>query len=164
MTCQATDTQETASAKNSEQMGLTCCFRVARKVSMYRTDRALGAGNRELKSHLQGHKGPGDGLCPGRQPASAAVQQREQKEQQTHQSPMTRRMVNQCSCRAEGDCSAGCMHEGACLLNGCRAVSSRTLRYAMRVVAGTAEFAAAPALCVPSLVTALTLGCAQDMM
>ena len=66
MTCQATGTQETAPAQRPQQMGLTCCFRVARKVSMYRTDRALGAGNRELKSHLHGHKGPGGSLWPGK--------------------------------------------------------------------------------------------------
>ena len=84
---------------------------------MYRIDRALGAGNRELKSHLHGYKGPGGSLCPGRQPASAALQQREQEDQQTHQSPMTRRMVNQCSCRAEGDCSAACLDQGSCPLN-----------------------------------------------
>ena len=93
-----------------------------------------------------------------------ALQQRERKEQQTHQSPMIRRMVNQCSCRAEGTALQGACMRGACLLNGRRAVSSRTLRYPMRVVAGTAEFAAAPALCAPSMAVALTPGCAQNMM
>ena len=68
--CKTQGTQETAPAKRPKQMGLTCCFRVARKVSMYKIDRALGAGNRELKSHLHGHKGPGGTLAHrGSQPA-----------------------------------------------------------------------------------------------
>lgn len=150
MTCQAGGTQETAPAKGPEQMGLTCCFRVARKVSMYRTDRALGAGNRELKSHLHGHRGPRWQPVPSEAASQRCCAAEGAEDQQTHQSPMTRRIVNQCSCRAEGDCSAECGCEGSCLLSGGHAVSSETLCYPAGEVAGTAEFRAAPALRGPS--------------